>query len=204
MSRSAGRFGGRVRLAGVTQLVEFQFSKLVVVGSSPIARSSSTMEETAKVLSVSDDIAHVEIARNSTCGSCKACGIGADGKTMVTDVSNTLHAKAGDLVVLSIADSTITYFAALAYGLPSLALLIGFFLFRQIAVVVRLFGSADLASVAGAVLCTIPALLTVRAASARWRNVSAGRPVGERASPVDMVAIIPREGESEKTCISDK
>jgi positive regulator of sigma E activity len=163
------------------------------------------MEEKGKVVAVVGDFARVEIARGSGCASCKACARGSDGRTMFADIHNRLHAKVGDLVLLTIPDSTITNLALLTYGLPTLGFLLGFFLFRHLSFVVRLCGTADLASVLGAAILTAASFVVIRVVSFRRRHPQ-GNAGSVSAAPVEfleMAGILPAQDESQKACISD-
>lgn len=157
------------------------------------------MEETGKVVAVVGELACVEIVRGSGCGSCKACSVSADGRTMTAMIRNDLHAKVGDRVLLTIPDRTITNLALLTYGLPTLCFLVGFFLFRWISPVVRLCGSADLASVLGAVFFTSAAFVAIRLVTVR--QGSRGTPGRDSGTPIEflqMAAILPAESDSQR------
>ncbi len=162
------------------------------------------MEETGKVVAVIGDVARIEIARGSGCGGCKACAASSDGNMMIAEVLNSLHAKVGDRVVLTIPDNTITNLALLTYGLPTVAFLMGFFLFRYVPFVVRLCGSADLASVLGVVLFTAAAFVLVRLATVHRSRAASSQGSGAPIEFLRIAAILPAKGESQKACISEE
>lgn len=88
--------------------------------------------EQGRVLSANADWAEVE-AGGSSCGSCgtaSSCGVTQEGKPgrhgrMVLRVANTVGARAGDIVDLSVKSEAMSTALAVVYGLPMLGLVLG-------------------------------------------------------------------------------
>ncbi|MEG1706950.1 MAG: SoxR reducing system RseC family protein, partial [Clostridia bacterium] len=84
------------------------------------------MEEIAKVIKVNRDTLTARIERHSACGKCGMCGLTPDSKYIDILFKNTVEAKVGDSVVISVSGENITKFTLLVYLLP---LVVGFILF---------------------------------------------------------------------------
>lgn len=85
------------------------------------------MLQTGIVKKLNTHTAEVEIVRSSACGdSCASCGLCA-GQNAVVEAENTIGAKAGDTVVMDMADKKVLYAAFLVYIVPIIALIAGYF-----------------------------------------------------------------------------
>lgn len=82
------------------------------------------MIEEGKVIEVKGDIAKVEIQRNTSCGTCRACWMSEEGK-MVASGQNLIGAKVGQRVRLQVSGSILKA-AFVVYILPLLGLIIGY------------------------------------------------------------------------------
>ncbi len=84
------------------------------------------LNETGLVTEVVGDYAIVQTQNQLACSSCKVidtCGNGIvekylSGKVFTTEVSNSLHAKIGDKVVLQILKSSVTRASFIVYVIP--------------------------------------------------------------------------------------
>lgn len=91
------------------------------------------IEEHAVVIGVEQDIASLEVVRRTACGLCgktRGCGISLFGrlfghKNNVFKAHNSIHAKAGDNVVVAIEEQAVLMSAFVVYGVPLGALLLG-------------------------------------------------------------------------------
>lgn len=82
-----------------------------------------------KVLSITNDLAVVGINRGTMCGeNCSSCGMCEKGKTKIK-AKNSIGAKAGDSVVLSVSVSDGLKAAMLVYGIPVIILVLSVVLF---------------------------------------------------------------------------
>ncbi|UCF30426.1 MAG: SoxR reducing system RseC family protein [bacterium] len=85
------------------------------------------LEETAKVVSVSHNSATVSLVQSAACGSCSAksmCHPASDG-TMLMEVGNTLGARPGETVVISLPPTALLKASTLAYMFPALLTVMG-------------------------------------------------------------------------------
>lgn len=82
---------------------------------------------TGVVVKLAGDMASVHFQRSAMCRHCGAC-LTLDSGEMETLVKNTLSAKPGDRVAVSIEPKRIMSAAILAYGVPLAMLLIGLYL----------------------------------------------------------------------------
>ena len=113
----------------LVRLFLFNIGKKIAMQSNSY---SQNLNETGRVVDVSDEYVWVETQRKSACGSCQnsaGCGTGSLSKLFVNDkpallkVPKTFEVKVGDHVHLSIDKQFFIQQIFLAYGLP----LIGFF-----------------------------------------------------------------------------
>ena len=79
------------------------------------------------VTGIVGNAALVEFRRSDACGHCNACMSLSDGR-MQTKVKNTLHARPGDRVLVSIQASKIVHATLIAYGIPLVMLVLGLYL----------------------------------------------------------------------------
>lgn len=86
------------------------------------------MRQTGIVEEVRGNTATVKIIRSSACGeNCASCGL-CQNKEMLAEAKNTANAAAGDTVIIETADNRVMGAAFLAYILPLIAMLAGYFL----------------------------------------------------------------------------
>ena len=80
-----------------------------------------------KIIAIEGDTATVAFTRSSMCEKCGACKLSGDGR-MEIQVQNTLKAKMGDTVELSVPPSSMLLAGLLVYILPLIALIAGVWL----------------------------------------------------------------------------
>lgn len=91
------------------------------------------IEEHAVVIAVERDVASLEVVRRSACGLCgqtRGCGISLFGRLFghrshVFKAENSIHAKAGDHVIVAIEEHALLNSALMLYGIPLMTLLLG-------------------------------------------------------------------------------
>jgi sigma-E factor negative regulatory protein RseC len=91
------------------------------------------IEQTALVTATKDDIAYVEVHRQSTCGQCsvqKGCGTSVFSKVLGNKFSeltvlNPVHAEKGDVVILGLHESVLIKTALLMYMFPLIMMFVG-------------------------------------------------------------------------------
>ncbi|MFO7295518.1 MAG: SoxR reducing system RseC family protein [Caldicoprobacter sp.] len=83
------------------------------------------MREVGEVIRVEGDRAIVRIQRSSACRHCGACGLGASSDEMLLTLPNSLNAKPGDMVELSIESVHLLKASAITYLIPLAALILG-------------------------------------------------------------------------------
>lgn len=83
------------------------------------------MREVGEVIRVEGDRAIVRIQRSSACRHCGACGLGAISDEMLLTLPNSLNAKPGDMVELSIESVHLLKASAITYLIPLAALILG-------------------------------------------------------------------------------
>ncbi len=84
------------------------------------------MKRFAEVIAIPETgIAKVRIKRHSSCGSCGKCDNGARVEVLVED---SIGVQKGDMVALTLSDSSLINAALLIYLLPLLALIAGYLL----------------------------------------------------------------------------
>ena len=84
------------------------------------------MGEMGKVIGVKDDLVVVSIKAHKACEGCKVCKKGEDGDMQAT-VKNVCGAAIGDFVEVSLKDGALSRAVFLAYGMPLVFMLLGFF-----------------------------------------------------------------------------
>ncbi len=83
------------------------------------------MIETGIVKESYDNKATIIIQRHSACKKCGVCKIGTDEKTVVTQASNFIGAKAGDRVEVELSFGTLMSASLIIYIIPLLMFFIG-------------------------------------------------------------------------------
>lgn len=88
------------------------------------------MEQIGKIVSISQNIAQIEIKRKSSCSSdCSKCGGCAHpDQIMLVEAKNTCDAKIGENVILHAQTGGILSIAALVYVMPIILLFVGYFI----------------------------------------------------------------------------
>lgn len=76
------------------------------------------------VAALEGDLALIRFARTNMCGGCHAC-VSFSDQEMETRVKNTLGAKVGDRVQVTLEGGRVVQAAWLAYGIPLALLIIG-------------------------------------------------------------------------------
>jgi len=77
------------------------------------------MEQNGLVKSISGDIAKVAFVKKSGCGGgCSACKSGCPKDTVILDVHNSINAKIGDEVIVSMNSSKLSKMTFWAYTFP--------------------------------------------------------------------------------------
>ncbi len=89
------------------------------------------MEEKGKVVKVEDGVAEVEMERTSACARCGIC-LKSSGDKPILYVKDSLGARAGDEVLISIESRQILKTAFLIYLFPLVGLIGGYFLGRAV------------------------------------------------------------------------
>ncbi|MBN2123159.1 MAG: SoxR reducing system RseC family protein [Deltaproteobacteria bacterium] len=88
------------------------------------------LREVAVVEGVAEEKAQVRIKRHSACAHCEgrdSCHV-FDGKDMVLEIRNDLHARTGDRVEITVPTRSLLKLTLLVYFFPVLALIVGAFL----------------------------------------------------------------------------
>lgn len=83
------------------------------------------MTEVGEVVRTKGDMVVVRLKRSSACSRCGACGLGAGPDDMFLTLPNTLKAKPGDLVELSLESGQLLKASAITYVIPLIALIVG-------------------------------------------------------------------------------
>lgn len=83
------------------------------------------MTEVGEVVRIKGDMAVVRIQRSSACRHCGACGLGAGPDDMLLTLPNSLNAKPGDLVEVSLESGQLLKASAITYLIPLVALIVG-------------------------------------------------------------------------------
>ncbi len=90
------------------------------------------MGETGLVIDLNNNDITVSMARSEACAKCGACITGLNSQEMIISVQNACGAKIGDHVSIELNESVFLSAVAIMYGVPFLALLLGFFAGTQI------------------------------------------------------------------------
>ena len=110
------------------------------------------MFEAGYVSSVDGDILHVDFERSSMCDKCGACEMSEHG--MHLDVRNTVDAKVGDYLIVSLPARKILTASLLVYGIPLVFLLLGLYLGTLLPGLLHTDWNTDLCAAAcGILLC---------------------------------------------------
>lgn len=128
------------------------------------------MKEYAQVIRLEGDHAVVLIRRNSACGKCGACGMGAKDELVLT-LPNKVEARAGDTVVLDLSSGRGLSAALIAYGFPLLMMIIGAVLGNQLPAWLGWRINADAAAGLGALLLTLLAWGMIKVNEKRIRRL---------------------------------
>lgn len=88
---------------------------------------NETGKETGRVIGIKDKYVIVSMVRNEACQKCGACSHGHKSEEMILEADNLCNAKIGDWVGIDLAYSDFLRATLIMYGLPLLALLLGFF-----------------------------------------------------------------------------
>ena len=70
----------------------------------------------------------VTMERKEACAKCRACSAGIEGKEMIIRALNLCEAKEGDYVEVMLDNSNFLKAAAIMYGIPFLAFMLGIFI----------------------------------------------------------------------------
>ena len=81
--------------------------------------------EIGKVIEEKGKYAVVKMKRTEACDKCRACSMGAEGKDMFIEGENLCQATVGDLVKISLEQSSFISAVFIMYTVPLIALLIG-------------------------------------------------------------------------------
>ncbi len=138
------------------------------------------IEEQARVIAVSDDLAEVVTTRHTACGSCAAksgCGTSLlaawfPQRQLTFRLQNRLDARVGDTVIVGLNEGMLQRSSLLLYGLPLIGLLAGAIVGEQLAV--ALLRPSELGGVLGGLSGLTAALWIVRRESER--RVRSGKP----------------------------
>lgn len=120
------------------------------------------MLETGLVVELEGDFAVVEFERGSMCEKCGAC-IKAGPSQMQVKLPNSLHAAVGSRVSVQMAQRNFLQAAAIAYGVPLLALLAGLALFT-------LLGCSELVTALGSIALSLAAYGVIHLAEPKLRK----------------------------------
>jgi len=126
------------------------------------------IEQQATVIRVSEDVAEVEVQRQTACGTCSAkggCGTALlaslfSRARITLKLDNRLNAQSGDLVTLGLDENEIQRASVWMYAVPLAGLLLGAVLGERLFIFLR--WSQELGSVSIGLLGLIAALIAVR------------------------------------------
>jgi len=68
------------------------------------------MDRAGVIVSEMGEFSKVKLVRHTACGNCGACQLGDDQKDIMLIAKNTVHAKMGDLVEVSMATNSVLIF----------------------------------------------------------------------------------------------
>lgn len=91
------------------------------------------IQENAIVISIDQDVAHLEIIRNKPCGLCgqtRGCGISIWGRLFghranIFKAKNTVNAKVDQIVMVGVEENALLWSAFAVYGIPLFLLILG-------------------------------------------------------------------------------
>ena len=86
------------------------------------------MDRAGVIVSEMGEFSKVKLVRHTACGNCGACQLGDDQKDIMLIAKNTVHAKMGDLVEVSMATNSVLSAAFIMYIIPLGGLFIGLML----------------------------------------------------------------------------
>lgn len=86
------------------------------------------MAESGLVTEVKNNLVVVKLERQEACAKCKACIAGLESKEMFIEAENLCNAKVGDVVNVSIKNSSFIKAVFIIYTIPCIALLLGLFI----------------------------------------------------------------------------
>ena len=154
--------------------------------------------EQGRVIAANAEWAEVEAGGSgcASCGTASACGVPKEGKAglhgrMVLRLANTVGAKVGDIVDLSVSSESMTTAVGVAYGMPTVGLIAG------MALAHGLFGSSSEAL--GALLGALSGFVAARLAAARIPSgvrilaIANTAPVQGSALPIYFQAALSKE-----------
>ncbi len=124
-----------------------------------------TMKEYGLVTGVKGDIAMVKFIRTSSCGQCHACGMLSTQNEIIVAVPNTLHAREGDRVAVSIVMKKALGASAIAYVFPLAMLILGAVFGWLFSAVWHVFSGVDVTMALCALVFAVLAYPLMRLAS---------------------------------------
>lgn len=91
------------------------------------------IQETAVVIRIDQDVAHLEIIRNKPCGLCgqtRGCGISIWGRLFghrpnIFKAQNTVNAQVDQVVVVGVEEDALLWSSFAVYGIPLVLLIVG-------------------------------------------------------------------------------
>ncbi len=127
------------------------------------------MDQTAKVISVQDGKAKLELERHEACKKCGVCHMG-NSKTMEFSVINSINARPGQRVVLRMPSSSVIQAGIVVYLLPTAMLLAGLAVGYAAAGHFDLAGRPELWGLGLGVALFALAFVAIRHQEPRWRS----------------------------------
>lgn len=116
------------------------------------------MLEAGYVSRIDGEMLHLDFERSSMCDKCGACEMSEHG--MHLDVCNTVDAKVGDYLIVSLPSKKILTASLLVYGIPLAFLLIGLYLGSRLPALLHTTWNADLSAAGcGILLCAVVFLI---------------------------------------------
>ena len=108
------------------------------------------MLEAGYVSKVEGQMVHLDFERSSMCDKCGACEMNEHG--MHLEVRNTVDAKVGDYLIVSLSGRKILTASLLVYGVPLIFLLLGLYLGSMLPALLRNTWNPDLCAAACGIL----------------------------------------------------
>ena len=90
------------------------------------------MEEKGRIVKVEKGIAQIEMERTSACVRCGMCLQSSEDKSMILYVRDSIGARPGDEVIVSVESKEVLKAAFLIYLFPLVGLVAGYFLGRAV------------------------------------------------------------------------